>query len=116
MSESELRNWRKFLRTGHTPATHSSPTEGESSAMLLAWREAATQRGAMAAKSLISLSKIAMRWRLVTATQASLCSCNTCTAASTVSCVEGGMLPETAGNCGEPWYVVMDMVVRTSIG
>ena len=53
-----------------------------------------------------------MRSRFESATHASLCSCRVCTAASIVSCVEDGMLPVTAGNCGEPWRIVTDMIVN----
>src|SRR6266852_682927 len=109
MSVSAWRYRRNCLVTGHTPAAHSSPMAGESSGMPFACTHAATQRGAMAAKSLMSSSTMAMRWWTERATHASLCACSVCTAASISSRVDGKMLPETEGNWGEPWWMSMVM-------
>src|SRR5712691_5225471 len=53
---------------------------------------------------------MAMRSRFERATHASLCSRRVCTALSIVSWEDGGMLPVTVGNRGDPWCVAMDMI------
>src|ERR1700694_3289074 len=93
--------------TGQTPAPHSSATVGESSAMPLALTHAATQRGAIAAKSRMSLFRITIRSGMERATQASFWACRVCNAASISSCEVDWMLPETVGNWGEPCRVSM---------
>src|SRR5260221_6761495 len=111
MSTSACRSWLRFLITGHAPAAHSTPEAGAPGAIPLAWRHASTQRWAMAAKSLISSSIIATRLLMGSFTHASLCACRVSMALSIASWLDGGILPVTVGNWGEPLRVAILMVL-----
>src|SRR6266436_7937648 len=110
ISPSTWRSWRRLLITGHMPAPHSSAAAGESAGMPLAPVSAATQRGATARKSRMSLSRMTMRSLTASATQAFLWACKSCNAASISSCDDGEILLVAVGNWGEPCLMSMVMV------
>src|SRR5712692_7163025 len=68
----------------------------------------------MAAKTLISSSTIAIRLLVGSFTHASLCACSVSMALSIASWLDGGILPVTVGNWGEPLRVAILMAYTST--